>query len=66
MERYTTSLSTFLSILVERKLWQQQARMELSFIVRILNPNLNFLDKYHPWVNANILLEKYHIGFLKK
>jgi len=23
-------------------------------------------NKYHPWVNANILLEKYHIGFLKK
>jgi cytochrome-b5 reductase len=23
-------------------------------------------NKYHPWVNANFLLEKYHIGFLKK
>jgi len=23
-------------------------------------------NQYHPWVNANFLLEKYHIGFLKK
>jgi cytochrome-b5 reductase len=23
-------------------------------------------NKYHPWVNANFLLEKYHIGFVKK
>jgi cytochrome-b5 reductase len=23
-------------------------------------------NKYHPWVNANFLLEKYHIGFVKR